>query len=428
MAEINRQWILARRPSGPVVEQDFELREQAFTRPELRKGEILVQSLLFRCTPAMRTMMKASSQFMPPMAVGETVRGSAAARVIDSAHADFPVGSIVSTMPGWQDYAVIDANQMPPSRKPDNVSLEDFEGVFGGNSITAYFGLLEVGAPRPGETVVVSGAAGSTGSMAAQIARIKQCRVIGIAGGGEKCRWLKDTCKLDEVIDYKSEDIESRIRELCPDGVNVYFDNVGGATLDAVIENMAPFGRIPLCGQISSYDEGDALAPGPKNMMRVVYWRLKLQGFLGFDYPDKMESAMADLAQLHQQGELVARMDIHDGLAELPRTFMRLFDISARYWSGTIFPTSNMTGVQRCNSVEMGVEKPAGLLEHCSALRAVRQDHVFRMGHAFKHMQLGLNAGIEQFAMSPRRIAQQHVAGARDQYGGRKTAEIAVKR
>lgn len=244
MEKINRQWILARRPSGPVVLEDFELREQPFTAPELKPGEILVQSLLFRCTPAMRTMMKANSQFMPPMPVGETVRGSASARVIDSAHDDYPAGTIVSTMPGWQDYAVVDAGQMPPGRKPDNISLEDFEGVFGGNSITAYFGLLEVGDPQPGETVVVSGAAGSTGSIAAQIARIKQCRVIGIAGGKEKCQWLKDACRLDAVIDYKSENIESRLRELCLDGVNVYFDNVGGATLDAVIENMAPFGRV----------------------------------------------------------------------------------------------------------------------------------------------------------------------------------------
>lgn len=326
MESINRQWLLARRPDGPVQADDFDYREQPFTAPELAPGQILVQSLLFRCTPAMRTMMKANSQFMPPMTVGEPVMGSASARVIRSANEAFPEGSIVSGLTHWQDYSVIDAAQMPPQLKPENVALEDFEGILGGNSITAYFGLLEVGQPQPGETVVVSGAAGSTGSIAAQIARIKQCRVIGIAGGAEKCQWLRDTCRLDATIDYKSEDIETRLKELSPDGVHVFFDNVGGGTLDAVIENMVPFGRIALCGQISSYDEGDALAPGPNNMMRVIYWRLKLQGFLGFDYPEKMDTALADLARWHAEGEITARLDIREGFKELPRSFMRLFD------------------------------------------------------------------------------------------------------
>lgn len=326
MEMINRQWLLARRPDGAVKPEDFEYREQPFTVPQLQPGQILVQSLLFRCTPAMRTMMKANSQFMPPMTVGEPVMGSAAAKVIRSANEAFPEGSVVSGLTRWQDYSVIDAQTAPPGLKPDGVSLEDFEGVLGGNSLTAYFGLLEVGQPQAGETVVVSGAAGSTGSIAAQIARIKQCRVIGIAGGAEKCQWLRETCRVDATIDYKSEDIESRLKELCPDGVNVFFDNVGGDTLDAVIENMAPFGRIALCGQISSYDAGDSLARGPKNMMRVIYWRLKLQGFLGFDYPHQMKAALADLMRWKDQGELTAMLAIQDGFKQLPRSFMRLFD------------------------------------------------------------------------------------------------------
>jgi NADPH-dependent curcumin reductase len=326
MERINRQWLLARRPQAAVMPEDFEYREVAMPDPELEPGQILVQSLLFRCTPAMRTMMKANSQFMPPMSIGQPVMGSAAARVIASANDDYAVGSVVSALTNWQDYTVIDAAKMPPSFKPTAVSLEDFEGIFGGNSITAYFGLLEVCDPQAGETVVVSGAAGSTGSVAAQIARVKGCTVVGIAGGSEKCKWLLDECKLDAVIDYKSEDIETRLKQLCPDGVNIYFDNVGGTTLDAVIENMAPFGRIALCGQISSYDAGDTLASGPRNMMRVIYWRLKLQGFLGFDYPDKMESALKDLGEWHANGKIVTRLDIHEGFKELPRTFMRLFD------------------------------------------------------------------------------------------------------
>ena len=326
MERVNRQWLLATRPEAGVTADNFEYREQPFADPELRPGQVLVQTLLFRCTPAMRTMMKANSQFMPPMQIAAPVMGSAAAKVIRSANADYPEGSIVSGLTSWQDYAVINAGDIPLNVKAADVSIEDFEGIFGGNSITAYFGLLRVGEPKPGETVVVSGAAGSTGSVAAQIARVKGCRVIGIAGGPEKCRWLKDGCRLDAVIDYKSEDIEARLRELCPGGVNVFFDNVGGATLDAVIENMAPFGRIALCGQIASYDAGNAMAPGPKNMMRVVYWRLKLQGFLGFDYPEHMRQALDDLAMWHEQGEIETRLDIREGFDQLPRTFMRLFD------------------------------------------------------------------------------------------------------
>ncbi len=326
MSLVNRQWLLDRRPDGAITSQDFRLQKQPLPKPALKTGQILVQTLLFRCTPAMRTMMKANSQFMSPMEVGKPVLGSASARVLESANPDFPVGCVVSGLTGWQDYAVIDADEMPPARKPEAVSLEDFEGILGGNSLTAYFGLLKIGQPEAGQTVVVSGAAGSTGSVAAQIAKIKQCRVIGIAGGEHKCRWLLDDCKLDAVIDYKREDVESRLRELCPDGVNVYFDNVGGAMLDAVIENMAPFGKVALCGQISSYDEGDALARGPRNMMRVIYWRLKLQGFLGFDYPDEIATANEQLLAWQQQGLIQTRLDIHSGFTELPRTFMRLFD------------------------------------------------------------------------------------------------------
>ena len=328
MTLLNRQWLLARRPGGHIVPEDFEYREQAMAMPELKPGELLVKSLLFRCTPAMRTWMKETSQIAPPMAIGKPVTGSSAAQVIASANRDYPVGTVVSASTGWQDYAVIrpPAKADPLFKKPDGISVVDFQGVYGVNSITAYFGLLKVGEPKAGETLVVSGAAGSTGAVAAQIGKIAGCRVIGIAGGAKKCQWLLDDCKLDGVIDYKVESIEDRLKALCPEGVNVFFDNVGGETLDAVIENMARFGRIALCGQISSYDEGNALAPGPRNMMRVIYWRLKLQGFLAFDYPDQLNKAMADLRQWRERGLWVTRDDIHHGFALLPRTFMRLFD------------------------------------------------------------------------------------------------------
>ncbi|MET0375156.1 MAG: NADP-dependent oxidoreductase, partial [Rhizorhabdus sp.] len=244
----------------------------------------------------------------------------------------YPVGTVVSAMTGWQDYAVVAPDELPvPLRvKAPDMDLVDFEGLFGGNSLTAYFGLLRIGEPRAGETLLVSGAAGSTGSIAAQIGKIMGCRVIGIAGGTDKCRWLVETLGLDAAIDYKHEDVEARLSVLCPDGVHIFYDNVGGATLDAAIAHMAPHGRVVLCGQIGSYDEGDSLSPGPKDMMRVIYWRLKLQGFLSFDYDDERPAAEADLARWAADGRLIHHAEMIEGFDRLPATYLRLFDGSHR--------------------------------------------------------------------------------------------------
>jgi len=328
---INRQWLLAHRPARHLTHADFEYREIPYALPALAPGQILLRNRLFRFSPAMRGWMKATAQYVPPMAIGQPVLGNAAAEVIASRSPDYPVGSIVSTLTSWQDFQVMDPSvvAVPPRIKPADMSLEDFEGVFGSNSLTAYFGLLDVGRPRSGETVLVSGAAGSTGSVAAQLAKIMGCRVIGIAGGAEKCAWLRETCGLDATIDYKSEDVARRLAEFCPDGVDVFFDNVGGSLLDSAIEVMARFGRIVLCGQIASYDDGDALAPGPRNMMRVIYWRLKLQGFLVFDYIDQLPSALADLRRWHDEKRITHHSERVRGFARLPETFLRIFDGSS---------------------------------------------------------------------------------------------------
>jgi len=328
---INRQWLLARRPEGRLALSDFEYRATPFTLPGLTPGQILLRNRLFRFSPAMRGWMKATAQNVPPMAIGQPVLGNTAAEVIASRSPDYPVGSIVSTLTSWQDYQVLDpsAVAVPPRIKPADMSLLDFEGVYGSNSLTAYFGLLHVGQPRAGETVLVSGAAGSTGSMAAQIAKIKGCRVIGIAGGAEKCAWLRDQCGLDAAIDYKAEDVARRLAELCPDGIDIFFDNVGGTILDSAIEAMARFGRIVLCGQIASYDDGNALATGPRNMMRVIYWRLKLQGFLVFDYIEHLPSALADLRRWHEEKRVAHHSERVRGFARLPETFLRIFDGSS---------------------------------------------------------------------------------------------------
>jgi NADPH-dependent curcumin reductase CurA len=329
---VNRQWLLARAPGDRVSLKDFAYREVPFDPPVLAEGQVALHTRLFRFVPAARTWMKRTSAFVPAMPVGQPVMGSAAAEVIASRHPAYPVGTVVSAMTGWQDYAVVapDALPVPLRVKAETMDLVDFEGLFGGNSLTAYFGLLKVGEPRSGETLLVSGAAGSTGSMAAQIGRICGLRVIGIAGGADKCRWLVDTLGLDAAIDYRGEDVEARLGALCPDGVNIFYDNVGGAMLDAAIAHMAPHGRIILCGQISSYDDGDALSPGPKDMMRVIYWRLKLQGFLSFDYDEDRPAAESDLARWAAEGRLVHHAEMVDGFDRLPSTYLRLFDGSHR--------------------------------------------------------------------------------------------------
>lgn len=326
----NRQWILARRPTGALSLDDFAFREVQVpdATQDLAPGQILVRNRLFRFAPAMRTWMKANSAFVAPIPADEPMAGAAAGEVIASRNPAYPVGSIYSFMSSWQDYATFDPDKLPvpPRRKPDAVSLEDLEGLLGGNSLTAYFGLLKVGEARAGQTLVVSGAAGSTGSIAAQIGRIVGCRVVGIAGGAVKCAWLVNACGLDGAIDYRAENVEGRLAELCPEGIDIFFDNVGGATLDAAIANMAPHGRVVLCGQISSYDDGDRLAAGPRDMMRVVYWRIRLQGFLAIDFTNSISQAEADLSQWARQGALIHRAEIVDGFARLPETFLRLFD------------------------------------------------------------------------------------------------------
>jgi NADPH-dependent curcumin reductase CurA len=196
--------------------------------------------------------------------------------------------------------------------------------VLGATSLTAYFGLLRIGDPQPGETVLVSGAAGATGSAAAQIAKLKGARVIGIAGGKDKCDWLLGT-GIDAVIDYKSEDIRARLAETCPDGIHVFFDNVGGDTLEAAIEHAADFARFVLCGSISSYND-DSLKPGPNNMFSLIAKRIRMQGFIMFDYMAEVDSAMTDLVQWLTDGKLQWREDIQEGFENIPSTFLRLFN------------------------------------------------------------------------------------------------------
>jgi hypothetical protein len=228
---------------------------------------------------------------------------------------------------GWQDYSVLepDVSPTPVVAIPNDIALIDSLGVYGPNSLTAYIGLLNVAMPKPSETVVVSAAAGSVGSIALQIAKIIGCRAIGIAGGQAKCEWLMNACGADAAIDYKSEDVRQRLSELCPSGVDVFFDNVGGEILAAVMDNIAIRGRVAVCGQISAYDS-DNPAPGPKDMMRVVYWRVRIEGFVLGDFVDKIGAARGELKRWVNEGKLAHRIDLRYGFKSLPAAFLDLFN------------------------------------------------------------------------------------------------------
>jgi NADPH-dependent curcumin reductase CurA len=324
---INRQWLLKRRPEGMISEEDFEYRESPLPEPDLAAGEILVRNLYLGFDPAMRGWVTDARSYIPPVPLGEPMRAVGVAQVVASGNESYPTGSLVQGMFGWQDYAVANraGDMVAPMPLPEGTPPTIPLSVLGMTSITAYFGLLDVGQPKEGETVVVSGAAGATGSIVAQIAKLKGCRVVGIAGGSEKCQWLTDHCGVDAVIDYRAENVEARLGELCPEGIDVFFDNVGGDTLEAAIEHIADFGRIVLCGQISGYNDAEP-RPGPRNIMYLVARRVRMQGFIVMDYLDRIDEAMADLMTWVGEGKLAWREDIQEGFENIPATLLRLYD------------------------------------------------------------------------------------------------------
>jgi NADPH-dependent curcumin reductase CurA len=324
MTNINRQWVLKKRPQGMVGEQDFEYRETPI--PDPAAGEVLVRNLYLSFDPTQRGWIEDRPSYMPPVKLGEVMRAGTVGQVVTSNHPDFNRGDVVQSLGGWQDYFVtapgsgfVGLNKLPPGVAPA-MAL----GVLGVTGLTAYWGLLDLGKPRAGETVLVSGAAGATGSVAGQIARIKGCRVVGIAGGPEKCRWLKEKARFDAVIDYKKENVDKRIGELCPKGVDVYFENVGGEILEAALNHIAMRARIVLCGGISAYNATEP-PPGPRNWMNLVVMRARMEGFIVIDYMDRNHIAVPELIGWIKSGELVHQEDIQEGFQKIPQTLTRLF-------------------------------------------------------------------------------------------------------
>ena len=275
----NRQWLLARRPEGAIQDSDFNFVETDVAA--LGENEVLLRNLVLSCDPTQRGWI-ARDTYLPAVRIGEVVRSIGAGRVVASNNPDYAVGEIVSGLTGWQDYVAVNPKGQL-QKLPPGAPLELAMSVLGLTGLTAYFGLLEVGRPVAGETVVVSGAAGATGSVVGQIAKIKGCRVIGIARGAEKCRWLTDEAGLDAAIDYKSEDVQRRLKELCPKGIDVFFDNVGGDILDAALARLAMRGRVVLCGGIANYNATEP-PPGPRNYLQLIVQRGRMEGFLVSDF------------------------------------------------------------------------------------------------------------------------------------------------
>ena len=322
MPETNRQWLLASRPKGMVARENFEWTEVPV--PALEKGQFLVRNLWLSCDPTQRGWMERDT-YIPAIPIGSVMASASAGQVVESKHPSFKRGEFVAGAFGWQDYAVSDGGGIvPPTKIPMGVDLPTALSMFGITGLTAYFGVLDVGELQAGETVVVSGAAGSTGSFACQIAKIKGAKVIGIAGGERKCNWLDRELRLDGVIDYKKEDVAKRIVELCPDRIDVYFDNVGGAILDAALAHIADRGRVVLCGAISGYNDFAGM-PGIKNYLNLIIHRASMRGFLVFDFLPRASEAIGALASWAAEGKLKNRVDVVEGLENAPDALRRLF-------------------------------------------------------------------------------------------------------
>lgn len=319
----NRQWRIARRPNGPVREEDFKWTEGPIPSPA--EGQFLVQNLWLSLDPTQILGLAYDGPEPGGIPLGGVMQGLALSRVLESRHPGFVAGDVVYGGSGWEDFSVGDGigfqntERVPPGTPPP-MAL----GVLGITGMAAYFGVTALGRPTPGETFVLSGAAGGVGSIAGQIARILGARTVGIAGGAEKCDWLARVARLDGVIDHRSEDVSARLSELCPDGIDVYFDNVGGPLLDEALGRLRLQGRVVVCGGTSRYGAA-APAPGPKNYLNLCLVRGRMEGLLARDYADRFPEARATLRQWIAEGSLTPREDIAHGLANAPRSLLRLF-------------------------------------------------------------------------------------------------------
>ena len=321
---INRQWLLAARPDGMIGPQNFRYVETPI--PTIGSGEILVRNLYFSFDPTQRNWMVDRPGYLPPVALGEVMRAGSVAQIVESQHPDFAVGELVQTTGCWQDYAVVAPAQGPTgvNKLPAGVSPEMMLSILGITGMTAYFGLMDHGQPKAGETILVSGAAGATGSVVGQIAKLKGCRVVGIAGGPEKCAWLKEVAGFDAVIDYKNENVSEQIAIHCPDKWDIFFDNVSGPILEAALDHLNLYSRVVMCGGIANYNATEPV-PGPANLMNLVTNRGRMQGFIILDYLPRAMEAIQALMGWVAAGDIVYQVDMQEGFENIPNTLQRLY-------------------------------------------------------------------------------------------------------
>jgi len=321
----NRRWLLVKRPEGAVGRDCFRYEERPSDHTGGADGQVLLRYELLLCAPTIRNWLSGNrNSYYPTIEIGDPVMAPALGHVIASRNPQVKIGARLLGAGSWQDEQWVDPSAFRVI--PETISALDAMGILGLNALTAYCGLLRIGQPVQGEVLLVSGAAGSVGSVAAQIGRIKGCTVIALCGGAEKASWLRTACGIQHVIDYKSENVIAHLDAISPKGVDIYFDNVGGALLGDVLGRMKRFGRIVLCGQIATYNgESDLIGP-PLDMMRMIYGGIRMQGFLARQHAEVFPQAMAELAQWNAEGLIVHREDVRDGLAHLPEIFGALFD------------------------------------------------------------------------------------------------------
>ena len=318
----NTRVLLVSRPVGLPKQEDWQIETVDMAEPA--DGEFLAEVLYISLDPAMRGWIKEGKSYIKPVGIGEVMRAGGVARVIESRHPGFAVGDHVVATTGAQKYWISNGQDVQKV-DPDLAPLPKFLGVLGMPGMTAYFGILEVGELKEGDTVLVSGAAGAVGAVVGQIAKIKGCRVIGIAGGEDKCRYLTEELGFDGAIDYKAESLYPAVKKLCPEGIDVYFDNVGGETLDVALAFLRLNARVVLCGAISQYNKTTPIK-GPENYLSLLVNRAKMEGFIVFDFAADYARAVRDMSRWIDEGRLQAREHIVEGLETFPDTLLMLFD------------------------------------------------------------------------------------------------------
>jgi NADPH-dependent curcumin reductase CurA len=323
MPNTNRQWKLAMRPRGLITPDVLQLSESPI--PTIQDGQALARVRYLSIDPTMRIWMTDMPQYMPVVQIGEVMRAFGLAEIVESRHPDYKKGDKVSGLTGLQDFVVIDGKEARSFQKVPNIpflSDTNFLSILGINGLTAYFGLLEIGKPQAGETLVVSAAAGATGSIAGQLGKIHGCRVVGIAGTDEKCKWIKDELGFDAAINYRHPDWKAQLVAATPKGVDINFENVGGEIMQAVLDRMNLHGRVVLCGLISGYTTQD---PGLASFGQLIIKRLRVEGFLCIDYLSRFMEAGKQLGMWKMTGKLKDRQTLVNGLESAPDAINMLF-------------------------------------------------------------------------------------------------------